>query len=261
MTKAKITRENWYDHPKYYDIAFQACTEQEADFIEALCRKYCPFAVSRLLEPACGSGRLMVALAKRGFTMTGFDQSQAALSYLDARLAEQQLHAFTFKGELSSFPIHHVDSAYCLVNTFRHLISEETARSHLRRIATSIRCGGVYILAISLLPYEPSIHWTQARGDEKVTVTQKILSTDQKTRVETCSLRLSSSATIIHHHFQLRSYTLNQFLRLLSSVPSFELCDIYDFSYNINSPLSLTDKIGYGIFVLRKNEPNRRTNQ
>jgi len=51
-----IGTANWYDHPQYYDIAFQSYTAGEADFIEAACRKYCPFAVRRLLEPACGSG-------------------------------------------------------------------------------------------------------------------------------------------------------------------------------------------------------------
>jgi SAM-dependent methyltransferase len=49
--------------------------------------KYCPFDVRRLLEPACGTGRLITELAARGYQMIGFDLSQPALSYLGRRLA------------------------------------------------------------------------------------------------------------------------------------------------------------------------------
>jgi len=47
MASSRILVANWFDYPQYYDIAFQAYTRQEADFIEAACRKYCPFAARR----------------------------------------------------------------------------------------------------------------------------------------------------------------------------------------------------------------------
>jgi 2-polyprenyl-3-methyl-5-hydroxy-6-metoxy-1,4-benzoquinol methylase len=71
MARNGVLVANCYDHPQYYDIAFQAYTEREADFVEAACRKYCRFDVRRLLEPACGSGRLVTELARRGYQMTG----------------------------------------------------------------------------------------------------------------------------------------------------------------------------------------------
>jgi 2-polyprenyl-3-methyl-5-hydroxy-6-metoxy-1,4-benzoquinol methylase len=67
MARGRILQANWYDYPQYYDIAFRAYTEREADFIEAACRKYCPFSARRLLEPACGTGRLITELAARGY--------------------------------------------------------------------------------------------------------------------------------------------------------------------------------------------------
>src|SRR6516162_1625903 len=45
MARRRIRVANCYDYPQYYDIAFQAYTEREADFIEAACRKYCSFDV------------------------------------------------------------------------------------------------------------------------------------------------------------------------------------------------------------------------
>src|SRR6266404_9530096 len=93
MARSGILVANCYDYPQYYDIAFQAYTQREADFIEAACRKYCSFDVRRLLEPACGSGRLVTELAARGYQMTGFDLNQTALSYLRRRLTRRSLHA------------------------------------------------------------------------------------------------------------------------------------------------------------------------
>jgi len=119
MARTGILVANCYDYPQYYDIAFQAYTQREADFIEAACRKYCRFDVRRLLEPACGSGRLVTELAARGYQMTGFDLSQPALSYVRRRLKRRRLHAETFQAEMSAFRLsRRVDAAYCTVRQF-----------------------------------------------------------------------------------------------------------------------------------------------
>ena len=100
-----ILQASWYDHPQYYDIAFRSETRLEADFIEAACRKYCPFRVRRLLEPACGTGRLIAELAARGYRMTGLDLSRPSLDYLKRRLARRRLHASIRQADMADFRI------------------------------------------------------------------------------------------------------------------------------------------------------------
>jgi SAM-dependent methyltransferase len=261
MGISRILHANWYNHPKYYDIAFQAYTSREADFIEAVCRKYCLFKVSRFLEPACGSGRLITEFAARGYQVTGFDLSRPALSYLRRRLAKRRLYAEIFAAEMSEFRLgRSADSAYCLINTFRHLLTEQAARAHLECIASSVRPGGIYVLAMNLLPLDVEkrevLRWTQSRGKTKVTITQRVLCTDLHRRVENVQVclmaRQGSKELRLRHEFQLRTYTRRQFRRLLASVPSLELCDVYDFRYDIDQPLALNTEIGYGLFVLRR---------
>ena len=138
MGRNRIVFASWYDYPQYYDIVFQAFTQHEADFIEAACRKYCPFEVRRLLEPACGTGRLITELATRGYELIGFDLSQPGLRYLRRQLARFRLHAEIFEAEMSDFRIGQpADAAYCLINTFRHLLTEQAARGHLECIAVA----------------------------------------------------------------------------------------------------------------------------
>jgi SAM-dependent methyltransferase len=261
MERRRLVVGNCYDYPQYYDVAPPGYTKREADFIEAACRKYCLFEAHRLLEPACGAGRLITELAARGYELVGFDLSQQALTYLRRRLARHRFHAETFKADMSDFRLSRsIDAAYCTVNTFRHLLTEQAARGHLECIARSLRVGGIYVLGLHLLSShvqeENTRRWTQQRGKRKVTVTRRVVRPRLCRRVEdrrVCLLvRHGSNEVRLRHEFQLRTYTVSQFRRLLASVPSLELCDVYDFRCEIQHPAALNSEMAYGVFVLRR---------
>ena len=153
-----------------------------------------------------------------------------------------------------------VDAAYCPVNSFRHLLREETARRHLECIAECLRPDGIYVLGLHLLPpdaaEEDGERWTEHQGRTQVTVTLRVLETDRRRRVEklrVCLLARNASKEIrLRHEFSFRMYTAAQFRRLLASVPSLELCDVYDFWYEIDHPLKLNNDRADTVFVLRK---------
>ncbi len=251
MARSRVLQASWYDYPQYYDIACQAYTRWEADFIGA----------RRLLEPACGTGRLITELAARGYQVSGFDLSQPALSYLRRQLKRRALHAETFVAEMSDFRLGQpVDAAYCTVSTFPHLLTEQAARCHLQCIVRGLRRGGIYVLGLRLLPVDVDIshaeRWTQRRGKTKVIVTQRVLCVDRRRRIENVQVclmaRRGSNELRLQHTFQLRTYTARQFRRLLDSVPSLELCGAYDSRYDIEQPLGLNDKAVYTLFVLKR---------
>src|SRR5690349_17846603 len=159
---------DWYDYPQYFDLAFREETLPEADFIEAACRKYCGFPFKRLLEPACGSGRLIVELASRGYELTGFDLSQPMLSYAGRRLTRRGLKADLFTADMADFALDRpVDAAFNTFNSFRHLLTEEAALAHLRSVAKALKTGGIYILGLHLLPpdaaEESTERWTASQ--------------------------------------------------------------------------------------------------
>jgi len=252
---------SWYDYPQHYDLAFRSETRREADFIQAACRKYCPWPARRLLEPACGTGRLIADLAARGYRMTGFDLNEAALEYLRRRLARRGLRARTFVADMADFRLPRpVDAAYSTFDSFRHLLSEPAARSHLECVARSLRPGGIYILGFHLLPpdaaEECTERWSERHRATRVTVTLRVLATDRRRRLET--IRISLLARVgkrehrVRDEFPLRMYTAAQFRRLLSTVPSLDLCDVYDFWYEIDRPLKLNDEMSDSVFILRK---------
>lgn len=73
---------NLYDLPKYYDLSYSYNMREELVFLKRVFAKYTKMERPRLLEPACGTGRLLVPLARSGFDVTGFDLNPYALDYL-----------------------------------------------------------------------------------------------------------------------------------------------------------------------------------
>jgi SAM-dependent methyltransferase len=265
VTRPSVVEADWYDHPRYYDIAMRSETPAEADFIEAASRKYCPFRVRRLFEPACGTGRLLADLAARGYRMTGVDLSRPSLEYLQRRLARRRLRASILRADMADFRLAGpVDVAYCTFDSFRHLLTEQAARGHLQCVAESLRPGGIYILGLHLLPPDAAEEcierWTERQGRTQVTVTLRVLTTDRRRRIETLrvSLLVRDKGTKggrelrLRHEFPFRMYTAAQFRRLLAAVPSLELCDVYDFWYEIDHPLTLNNEMSDTVFILRK---------
>lgn len=256
-----IVRASWYDYPQYYDIAFRSETRPEADFIAAACRKYCPSPVRTLLEPACGTGRLVVELAARGYRLTGLDLSEPSLDFLRQRLARRRLRATVLRADMADFRLTRpVDAAYNTFDGFRHLLDEDSARRHLECVARSLRPGGIYILGFHLLPPDAAEEcierWTEQQGRTRVTVTLRVLATDRRRRLETLRISLLARNGLrevrLRDEFRLRMYTAAQFGRLLRSVPDLELCDVYDFWYEIDHPLRLSNELSDTVFILRK---------
>lgn len=252
---------DWYDYPAWFDLAFRDETQPEADFIEAACHKYCDFPVKRLLEPACGSGRLIVELAKRGYSMTGFDLNQSMLDYARRRLARRRLNADLFTADMADFRLEQpVDAAYNTFNSFRHLLTEEAAVSHLKSVANALKPGGIYILGLHLLPpdadEESTERWMAKAGQTRLSATLRVTAASRRKRLEVLRMsllvRTPKREVRIRSEFTLRLYTARQLKSLLAAVPQFELCDVFDFWYEIEHPLKLNDEISDTVLILRK---------
>jgi len=261
MPNESSVAASWYDYPQYFDMAFRDETRREADFIEAACRKYGVAPARRLFEPGCGTGRLVTELAARGYEVTGLDLSEASLNYLRRRLARRKLCASLTVGDMTDFrPTGKFDAAYSTANTFRHLLSETAARRHLECVARCLRPGGIYVLGFHLLPLDVSEEcterWTARHGRTRLTVTLRVLKTDRRRRLETIRISLLARSRgrkfRLRDEFPFRMYTAAQFRGLLQRVPGLELCDVYDFWYDIDEPLTLDDEITDTVFVLRK---------
>jgi SAM-dependent methyltransferase len=286
MKKSGVKIESWYDHPEWFEIGFQDVTKQEADFFEEAFKRWCKFPVKRVLEPACGSGRLVVEMARRGYDMTGFDLSQPSLDYLERELKRRKLKANVLKADMTKFHLpKRFDAAHCTYNSFRVLTTEAAAKSFLQCTAAAVRPGGLFFLGLHLAP--PGIdplcveRWTGERGRTKITTTLRIVASDLKRRVERLRISVlvrefgkngkssgngavhrskagnSQNGSAVHvqrlrDEFDYRLYTVAQIRQLFKSVPQWELVDTFDFWYKIDEPQKLDNDLVDALFVLRR---------
>jgi hypothetical protein len=98
--------------------------------------------------------------------------------------------------------------------------------------------------------------WSASRGKTKVSFTLRVIDTNRRARIErlrvTMLVRSPRRDLRLATEFPLRMYTAAQFRRLLARVPEWELCDVFDFWYEIDEPLVLDDELSDAVFVLRR---------
>ena len=124
--------ESIYDHPRYYDLVFGADCAAELKFVCDIIEKHLGGNAKRLFEPACGTGRLLFGLAKRGFQVEGIDLNENAVEFSNQRFERHGLEPTAWVADMADFQSHRKwDLAFNTINSFRHLTTDESAVSHL----------------------------------------------------------------------------------------------------------------------------------
>ncbi|SMP77406.1 Methyltransferase domain-containing protein [Neorhodopirellula lusitana] len=254
---------NWYDRPQYFDMVFRDETNDEVRFFEKAFAKLVDTPVKRLYEPGCGSGRLVAAMAGRGYELVATDNNDAMLAYLQKRLKRRGLPSELLNTDMTTHVCKPaVDAAFCTFNTFRHLLDADSAETHLRSVADSLRPGGIYILGFHCIPLDAdpdcTERWSAMHGGTKVSVTLRVINFERRKRRET--LRVSIKATKangqierIRSEFQLRLYTPAQAKTLLKSVDDvFEIASVHDFDYDLDEQRKMDNDLTDAVFILRK---------
>ena len=256
---------DWYDTPLYYDIIFDADTAKEVDFMEAIMRRHSGVKRNgrwRVLEPACGTGRLALALAQRGHDVSGFDANANMLDYAHRRLSAKRRRAELWQDRLEDFRVpsrKRFDLAHCLVSTFKYVQDEEGAAAHLRHVAAALRQGGLYLLGIHLTDYACTYgdheRWKEERDGIRVVCNTRTWPADRKARQERLRTRLKitrdGKTWKQETKWTFRTYDGRQVRNLLKKVPELELAACYTFDYDPNETCELNSAYA-PVLVLKK---------
>lgn len=116
-------------------------TEREAEF---LARTLAVASGAELLDVPCGGGRLSLALARRGYQLTGVDWSSEFLNH--ARSCDAA-HGVTWeRRDMRDLPWRaRFDGAFCFGNSFGYLDDEGNA-AFLRAVAAALKPGARFVL-------------------------------------------------------------------------------------------------------------------
>jgi len=254
-------RADVYDYPKYYDVLFNAEWKREVEFLEACFGIYAKCTVKNVFEPACGTGRLLPKMAALGYSVSGNDLNKKAVAYCNARLKKYGLPESVATADMSQYITPKKQhAAFNLINSFRHLPTEEAAASHLRSIEASLVRGGIYVLGFHLTPQGEALceseSWFAQRGTLALCSNMRIEKLDRKKRTEDIVFQLQIETPKrkfrIEDRFTFRTYTARQIDRLFLKVPELELVATHDFGYDASRQTPIDGETEDAIFVLRK---------
>lgn len=153
--------------------------------------RYAKEAQGPILEPMCGTGRYLIPLLEKGFSVTGFDSSPDMLNVCRKKSKELGLTTSLLEATFGTFPL---QSTYNLIfipsGSFGHLIHSDDISQALKFIVDRLNSGGKFIFEVETLKTirEPQGVWrgrwvTKADGSK---IVLNILSQfDPATRVET----------------------------------------------------------------------------
>jgi SAM-dependent methyltransferase len=116
-------------------------TEREA---ESLAQKLDVPSTARLLDVPCGAGRLSLALARRGYALTGVEWS---MEFLNHARSGDTLHSVTWeRRDMRDLPWRaEFDGAFCVGNSFGYL-DDEGNQAFLRAVAAALKPGARFVL-------------------------------------------------------------------------------------------------------------------
>lgn len=253
---------NYYHHPKYYDLSYSHDMKDELSFLKRIFSGISVAHQPRLLEPACGTGRLLVPLVRAGFRCTGFDINPVAIDYLTDKLKRNALEARCFTGDMRTVTVKRAafEGAYCTVDTFRHLPSDQAAILHLQGVNRALIGDGIYILGLHVVPTrgirKTTYRWQGARGRLRVHTAITVLDVDYKRREETLGFKLQvtkpSAIQSYRSVYKLRTYTLNQFKRIVTAAGGFEIMGVYDVEKGYTGPVIPGKNSENLVFILQK---------
>jgi SAM-dependent methyltransferase len=136
-------------YAELYDLAFSWDVEDEVDWLLERLGPEC----RSVLEPGCGSGRVLEPLARRGLEAVGIDRSPAMVELARARGVEVVL------ADMTDFDLGRTfDGAVCPIGTLAHLSPAGLAR-HLERMARHLRPGARYLVQLQIGGEAYSSRW------------------------------------------------------------------------------------------------------
>ncbi|MGH2509845.1 MAG: class I SAM-dependent methyltransferase, partial [Ktedonobacteraceae bacterium] len=147
---------DYYEHAEDYDLEYQSQSEQDLPFWQELVMRYTP---QRVLELACGSGRISLALLQGpgDFLLDGVDLSEEMLTAYQRKLANEseavKQRVTLHTGDMSDYTLPHkgtYDLIFLPFNSISHLSEIEQQLGTFKNTYEHLAVGGRFVVDVFL---------------------------------------------------------------------------------------------------------------
>jgi ubiquinone/menaquinone biosynthesis C-methylase UbiE len=186
---------------------------------------------SNILDIACGEGSFAIALAKRHYAVTGFDQSVNMLRIARGKARKQGAPVSFVKGDMRSIPFkEQFDLVTCWYDSLNYLLKQEDLRKTFAGVAKALRPGGIFIFDMNT-EHALSVIWqeqpTRVQQDTSDIFEVHRPSYDPKLHVATLRItafvRRNGRWNKMDEKHEERAYSLTQIRQCLKSAGLTEL--------------------------------------
>ncbi|MCL4219140.1 MAG: class I SAM-dependent methyltransferase [Candidatus Hydrogenedentes bacterium] len=248
-----------YDAPKYYDLAFSwRNIAHEADVLEACAARFMEAKPKRFLELACGNAPYLEELARRGYTYTGLDLSDAMLEFSREKAAAADIDATFIRGDMCDFKLDApADFAFMLLGSLYVADTAQLMR-HFACMVEALRPGGLYFLDW-VVDFEPLTDFVETWDMERDGVS--ITATVATRRLELVDQILEEHVTLevndngVEHTFEdrrrKRAIYPQEFLLLAEMLPGFTFAGWWN-SWDLNQPMESATAVHRPIALLQR---------
>lgn len=135
---------------KYYDRFNE---ELDYDRWAAFCAHYLP-EKGLVLDLACGTGNMSLALAKRGYEVIGTDISCDMLSVAREKAAAAGLPVLFLNQDMTELDLYGtIDGAVCCLDSINYLLEPASLSACFGRVSLFLNPGGVFLFDVNT-PYK-----------------------------------------------------------------------------------------------------------
>lgn len=256
-------RDNWYDHPRLYDIAFGYDPAAEVDFVEDAFRRFSDTPVKLVFEPFCGTGRIAIELARRGYRVQGLDINTAAIEYARQRCKLAAVKVELRTGDVCSWAAPApFDAIVTLIDSFRHLTTEEAASAAVSAFHRGLRPGGVLVIGIDVNERTDEAAVDQSWTEQRDGLTVETTVSDLQRPGDTPGTNMLRSLLHVTEpggrtydlvtEEEFRVYTRRSLYDLMLEHGPFEPSVICDRKYDLDRPIPPDQPAGDIVAVFRR---------
>lgn len=140
----------------FYDLDKPSAPAEEVAYFVGLAHQH----PGLVIEPMCGSGRIMLPMAQAGITIEGFDLSRDMLDACFIKLSKSGLTVRAEEASFDSFkPSGQASMAFVALGSLGLLTREQDLKHALDKIHSWLKPGGVFAFDFDLTHQAESSSW------------------------------------------------------------------------------------------------------